>query len=105
MTAYSVNQRRQEIGLRLALGAAPGSVQQMLLGQSVRLALAGAAAGVLISFGATRYIANLLYGSATDSVSFLGATVIVVAAALAASYLPARRATRIDPVIALRTDA
>jgi predicted permease len=105
VTAYSVNQRRREIGLRLALGATPGSVQQMVLGQSVRLALAGAAAGVLISFGATRYIANLLYGSATDSVSFLTASVIVVAAALAASYLPARRATRIDPVIALRTDA
>jgi putative ABC transport system permease protein len=103
--AYSVNQRRQEIGLRLALGANPGSVQQMVLGQSLRLALAGVAGGVLISLGATRFIANLLYGSATDSVSFLGASVIVVAAALAASYLPARCATRIDPVIALRTDA
>jgi putative ABC transport system permease protein len=103
--AYSVNQRRQEIGLRLALGAAPGSVQHMVLGQSLRLALAGVAGGILISLGATRFIANLLYGSATDGVSFLGASVIVVAAALAASYLPARRATRIDPVIALRTGA
>jgi predicted permease len=103
--AYSVNQRSQEIGLRLALGAAPGGVKQMMLGQSLRLALAGVAGGILISLGATRFIANLLYGSATDSVSFLGASMIVVAAALAASYLPARRATRIDPVIALRTDA
>jgi ABC-type antimicrobial peptide transport system permease subunit len=103
--SYSVNQRSQEIGLRLALGAAPGGLQQMVLGQSLRLALAGVAGGILISLGATRFIANLLYGSATDSVSFLGASMIVVAAALAASYLPARRATRIDPVIALRTDA
>src|SRR5262249_189467 len=103
--AYSVSQRRQEIGLRLAPAAAPKNVLHMVSGQSLRLALAGAAAGILISLGATRFIANLLYGSATDSVSFLAASAIVVAAALAASYLPARRATRIDPVIALRTDA
>jgi len=102
--AYSVSQRRQEIGLRLALGAGPQSVLRMVLGQSLRLALAGVAAGILISLGATRFIATLLYGSATDAPSFLAASGIVVAAALAASYLPARRATRIDPVIALRAE-
>jgi predicted permease len=102
--AYSVSQRTQEIGLRLALGAARRSVFSLVLGQSLRLSLAGVAVGVAVSLGATRLIASLLYGSATDMVTFAAASAIVVAAALAASFVPARRATHIDPMIALRAE-
>jgi predicted permease len=102
--AYSVSQRTQEIGLRLALGAHRGAVLNLVLGQSFRLSLVGVAVGLAISIGATRFIAHLLYGNAVDVVTFFIASATVVVAALVASFVPARRATRIDPMIALRND-
>jgi putative ABC transport system permease protein len=103
--SYSVSQRRQEIGVRMALGASRRNVFQLVLGYGARLALAGIVLGIAGAFGVTRLVANILYNvSATDPVSFAGAAVFLGLVALAASYLPARRATAVDPMIALRTE-
>jgi predicted permease len=101
--AYSVSQRRREIGLRMALGAAQASVLRLILKQGMSLVLTG----VLIGFGAAllvgRLLSRMLYGvGASDPISVAGAAVVLLAVALLACYLPARRASRVDPLVALR---
>jgi predicted permease len=103
--AYSVTQRTQEIGIRMALGASRGRVQRGVLGKTLGLVLAGLVVGTLASFGVARMIASLLFGTeATDPLTYGGMIVLLMVVALVAGYLPARRASRIDPLVALRTN-
>jgi predicted permease len=103
--AYSVAQRTSEIGLRMALGAQPRQVLGLVLKQGMLLALIGAAVGVLAALPVARLASGLLYGvSATDPLTYGGITLLLMGVALLACYLPARRATRIDPLVALRVD-
>ena len=103
--SYTVAQRSRELGVRLALGADRREVLGLVLGQGLRLALAGVAIGLLAAFGVTRVMKNMLFGlSSTDPLTFVGISILLVGVALVASYLPALRATRVDPVVALRTE-
>jgi len=103
--SYAVSQRRQEIGVRLALGASRQNVFALIVGHGAKLAAAGIVVGVAGAFGVTRLITSILYNvGATDPVSFIGTAVFLVLVALAASYVPARRATAVDPMVALRTE-
>ncbi|HXE60033.1 MAG TPA: ABC transporter permease [Gemmatimonadaceae bacterium] len=103
--AYSVAQRTREIGVRVALGAARGTILRMVLRQGIVLAAMGVAAGALLALGATRLLSTYLFGVApTDVVAFGGAAALLAAATVAASWIPARQATRVDPMIALRAD-
>ena len=101
--AYSVSQRTRELGIRMALGASRGDVLRLVIFQGLRLTLMGVVIGLAASFAITRLVVSLLYSvSATDLVTFTVVPLLLSGAALAASYLPARRATRIDPMVALR---
>jgi putative ABC transport system permease protein len=101
--AISVTQQTREIGIRMALGAQPGDVMRMMFRRGLLWVAAGAAAGLIGAIGATRLLGSLLFEvKATDPVSFAIATGLLVAAALAACYVPARRAMRVDPMVALR---
>ncbi len=103
--AYSVAQRTSEIGLRMALGAQPHQVLGLVLKQGMLLALIGAVVGILVALPVARLASGLLYGvSATDPLTYAGITLLLMGVALLACYLPARRATRIDPLLALRVD-
>ncbi|HEX8837102.1 MAG TPA: ABC transporter permease [Candidatus Acidoferrum sp.] len=103
--SYSVSQRGNEIGIRMALGASPGSVRQLILGETVRLAGIGAAIGFVGALVATRLARSLLYGvTATDPVTFGGMIAVLGCVALLAGYLPALRAGRIEPVTLLRSE-
>jgi putative ABC transport system permease protein len=105
LMAYSVEQRTQEIGIRLALGAQYGNVRNMVVFQGMRLALVGVVIGVASAFGLTKLIASLLYGvKARDPLVFIGVPVLLSAVALIAVWLPARRATHVSPVDALRCE-
>ena len=105
IVAFSVARRTQEIGIRMALGAARADVLRLVVGEGARLAAIGLAAGVVASLVVTRLVASLLFGvSATDPATFAGVAALLAAAALVASYLPARRAMRLDPSIALRRE-
>jgi predicted permease len=103
--SYSVMQRTQEIGVRMALGAARQNVFAMVLGRGARLVSLGIGIGVVAALGVTRTMASFLFGVApTDPLTFAGVSLLLVAVALLACYLPARRATRIDPIVALRCE-
>jgi putative ABC transport system permease protein len=105
LMAYSVEQRTRELGIRIALGAAPDRVRNGIAMEGMRLALAGALAGEAAAFGLTRLLANFLFGvKAWDPLVFATVPVVLGAVALAAVWLPARRATRIDPMTALRCE-
>jgi predicted permease len=101
--SYSVNQQTREIGIRMAMGAQPGRVLQLVVGQGMRLAGAGLILGLLVAFAAMRLLDSLLFGvSAHDPLTFGAVSVVLALAAVLACYLPARRATKVDPIIALR---
>jgi putative ABC transport system permease protein len=101
--AYSVSRRTREIGVRVALGAGSGDVQRMILGQGLRTIFIGVAIGIAGSLALTRTVESLLFGvTATDPLTFGGVTLLLVGAALLACFLPARRATKVDPMVALR---
>ena len=103
--AYSVAQRTSEIGLRMALGAQPRQVLALVLRQGMLLAAIGAVAGIVVALPVARMAAGLLYGvSATDPLTYIAITLLLLFVALLACYVPARRATRIDPLIALRVE-
>jgi len=101
--SYTVSQRTQEIGVRMALGAQLTSVRRMILGQTLKLTLIGVALGLAGAFVVARFLTSLLFGVGVyDPLTFLGVAVLLVAVALAASYVPARRAMRVHPIVALR---
>jgi len=103
--AYSVTQRTSEIGLRMALGAQPRQVLGLVLRQGMLLALIGAGVGILVALPLARMAGGLLYGvSATDPLTYASITLLLMGVAVLACYVPARRATRIDPLVALRVD-
>jgi len=101
--SYSVNQQTREIGIRMAMGAQTGRVLQLVVRQGMRLALAGLILGLLIALAATRVLSSLLFGvSAHDPFILVGVSLVLMAAAILACYIPARRATKVDPIVALR---
>jgi putative ABC transport system permease protein len=103
MVSYSVNQRIREMGIRIAIGAERGDVLRLVLGHGAKVGLLGIVIGIAAALGLTRLMASLLFGvSATDPLTFTAVALLLTVVALTASFLPARRAMRVDPIVALR---
>ena len=103
LMAYTVQQRTQEIGIRMALGAKPSDVLRMVLRHGLLLCIVGIAAGISGAFAVIRLMKSLIFGvSPTDPVTFVGVAVLLAAVAFTACWIPARRASRVDPMVALR---
>jgi ABC-type antimicrobial peptide transport system permease subunit len=103
MIAYFVSQRTREMGLRMALGAHSHDVLRPVLWQGLEIVSLGLVVGVLTALAITRFMTSLLFGvTATDPITFTGVVILLILVALAACYIPARRATRADPIVALR---
>jgi ABC-type antimicrobial peptide transport system permease subunit len=103
--AYSVEQRRREVGVRVAIGASPREILHLVVGEGLRLTATGLALGVVLALGLTRYLTTLLFGvRPTDPLVYLGVGALLLAVAAGASVAPARRAMRLDPVVALREE-
>jgi putative ABC transport system permease protein len=101
--SYSVAQRTREIGIRMALGAQTGAVLKLAIGYGMKLVIIGVAIGLIVAFALTRVMATLLFGvTATDPTTFTLISLLLMAVAVLASYVPARRATKVNPIIALR---
>jgi ABC-type antimicrobial peptide transport system permease subunit len=101
--AYSVEQRTQEIGIRLALGAEQSRVRNMVVGHGTALALAGVVIGIAAAFGLTRYLESLLFGvKARDPIVFFSVPAVLIVVALFAVWLPALRASKVNPAVSLR---
>jgi ABC-type antimicrobial peptide transport system permease subunit len=102
---YSVSQRTREIGVRMALGAQAGAIRKMIVRQGMTLALLGLGIGVAGAFALVPVMANLLWGvSARDLLTFIVTALLLITVSLIACYIPARRATKVDPIIALRSE-
>jgi len=102
---YSVSQRAREFGIRVALGAQPGQIIAMVVGQNLRVIALGLAVGLLITIPATRLLGGLLYRvGPNDPTTFIAIAAILSAVAVVASYVPARRGTQVDPVVTLKTE-
>jgi putative ABC transport system permease protein len=100
---YLVGRQTRETGIRIALGAQRSDVMRLVLGDGAKMALIGVGVGLAAAVGLTRLMTSVLYGvSATDPLTFGGVAVLLALVALAAAYIPARRATRVDPLVALR---
>jgi putative ABC transport system permease protein len=103
--AYSVSQRRREIGVRMALGAGRSAILKMVIGQGIKLALIGVAIGLAGALGLTRFLSGLLYGvKPGDPLTLAAVSALLIAVAFLACYIPARQATKVDPMAALRHD-
>jgi putative ABC transport system permease protein len=103
LISYLVAQRTHEIGVRVALGAFRGDVLWLILGHGIKMTITGIAIGLAGAFGLTRLLSSLLFGvSATDPLTFGGAAILLILIGLLACYMPARRAMRVDPIVALR---
>jgi putative ABC transport system permease protein len=105
VTAYGVSQRTREMGIRLALGAAPGAVRRLVLGEGLQLAGLGLCAGLALALAGGRVLRSQLYGvGSADPATYLALSTVLLLVAVVATWIPARRATRVDPAIALRAE-